>query len=272
MTSEEQLPVDHLEMADGADISEDVPTPVALDARYRCGMSRHISPALWERLDRACTEIRTLEPRTTFSRAGERLRHSALLLEGLMVRYVVSNRGPQPNRQMVSIQVPGDFVDLHALPLKHLDHDVATLTQARIALFPHDALEEIIAADPEHARTLWKLTMIDASIHRHWIYRGGTLRAMAAMADFLCEMETRLSACGLVDQGNVPLPLLHSDLSEICGISNVHVSRVARDLRDAGLSTVRDGVAQIHDRPALQKLANFDPGYLYLPPDGGAPH
>lgn len=272
MSSEDQLPRETLEVEDGADRAPDHPAPACLDARYHCGMARHISPALWRRLDHACTEIRTLGPRETFSTAGETVRFSALLLEGLMVRYVVSDRGPQPSRQMVSIQVPGDFVDLHALPLKRLDHDVCTLTRARIALFPHEALERIIAASSEDARTLWKLTMIDASIHRHWIYRGGTLRAMAAMADFLCEMDTRLSACGLVDHGRVPLPLLQSDLAEICGISNVHVSRVAKDLRDAGLSTLRDGLAQIHDRSALQKLAGFDPGYLYLPPEGGAPH
>lgn len=265
MTTNGQDPADTVALDDAMAPSEARRRPLALDSRFRCGMARHMSEPLWRRLGGACTEIRRLPPRACLSKAGDPLRQSALLLEGIMVRYVGNVEGARAGRQLVSMQLPGDFVDLHALPLERLDHDVCTLTMARVALFPHGALREFIAADPEDARTLWKLTMIDASIHRHWIYRGGTLRAMAAMADFICEMHARMGACGLVKEGRVPLPMLHSDLAEICGISNVHVSRVVKDLRDGGLCTLRDGVAEIHDGPALRRLAGFDPAYLYLP-------
>ena len=47
---------------------------------------------------------------------------------------------------MVAIEVPGDFVDLHSFPLGCLDHDVSTLTEVRVAVFPHAKLRRLLEA------------------------------------------------------------------------------------------------------------------------------
>ncbi|MEQ8898695.1 MAG: Crp/Fnr family transcriptional regulator [Roseovarius sp.] len=230
-------------------------------------MVGQLDPNLWAQLQRCCSDIRTMGPRETLSKAGEPLDKSALLLEGIMARYVRGPANGASSRAMVSIQVPGDFIDLHGLPMKVLDHDIGTLTQVRIAMFPHAKLDRIIAGSPDHARALWRLTMIEASVHRHWLFRTNRLRALASMADFICEMDQRLRHAGEVDGACIPLPLLQLDLAEITGLSTVHISRVIRDLRESGLCTVRDGHAEIHDRERLRALAGYDPSYLYLPAD-----
>jgi CRP-like cAMP-binding protein len=91
-------------------------------------------------LEKAIFEIRTIDARRTVVQAGEILSVSMLLLEGFMCRYLDDREGM---RQLVAVQVPGDFLDLHAYPLKILDHDVASLTAATIAVIPHKALDEI---------------------------------------------------------------------------------------------------------------------------------
>ncbi|MFC4671665.1 Crp/Fnr family transcriptional regulator [Seohaeicola nanhaiensis] len=242
------------------------PQTEALDSRYRCGMVGRVDAALWQKLQAACEEIRDLDAREIFSRAGEPMTHSALLLEGTMVRYISGGGRSGPDRALVSIQVPGDFVDLHGLPLKYLDHDVSALSEARIALFANADILRIMEASADHSRQLWWLTMIDAAIHLHWLFRTNRLRAAAALADFICEMDVRLSACGLVVDDHMPLPLLQSDLAEVTGLSTVHVSRICKELREAGLCTIRDGGARLHNREGLRKLARFDDRYLYPPP------
>ncbi|MFN0262237.1 helix-turn-helix domain-containing protein [Tepidamorphus sp. 3E244] len=227
------------------------------------GMVGRLSKDLWDRLCAACSDIRLVGPKEYLSKAGEPITESALLLDGIMVLCIAPNAVRPDSHLMVAIQVPGDFVDLHGLPLGCLDHDVRTLTASRIAFFPHAALEEIME-DVEHARSLWELTMIDAAIHRHWTYRSGRLRALASMADFLCEYDLRMQQAGRAVEDRLPMPLMQSDLAEVTGLSKVHVSRVLKDLRDAGLCTVRNGVAEIHDRPGLRKIAGYDPAYLYL--------
>lgn len=237
--------------------------PPTIPERYRCGMVATLDIGLWQKLDAVCSDVAVLPRRHTLSRAGEPLRQSALLLEGVMCRYIRQTDDDTGNRAMVSIQVPGDFVDLHALPLGHLDHDVCTLTEVRLAFFTHDDLLRIMGQSAEDARALWRLTMVDAAIHRHWIYRNARLRAMASVSDFLCEMDIRLRACGAVVGNRFELPLLQADLADILGLSNVHVSRVCKDLRDAGLCTIGAGQVTVHDREGLQRMAGFDPGYLY---------
>lgn len=230
----------------------------------RTGMVHRLPEPLWDRLQALCERIDTLPPRAVMTHAGALLDHSALLIDGLMVRHVTGGGG---NRQMVSLQVPGDFVDLHALPLGRLDHDVLTLDACRVALFPHAALRRLMAESEEDARAMWALTMIDASIHRHWTFRMGSLRAMAGLANFLCETALRLDLCGRGDGERYPIPLTQPELADVCGMSVVHIGRVLRDLREAGMCTLREGVLTIRDRAALEKAGNFDPGYLYLPWD-----
>ncbi|GGL63222.1 Crp/Fnr family transcriptional regulator [Wenxinia marina] len=232
------------------------------DTNYT-GMVRRLSPDLWRRLSEAHSGSIDLSPREVMTRAGQRLHRSALLLDGIIAREVTDRGG---NRQIVSIQVPGDFVDLHGLPLKQLDHDVVAMGPARVALFEHDDLERLMGDDAEYARALWSLTMIDASISRHWTFRMGQLRALAGMANFLCEMQIRLQLCGRAD-GSTPfaLPWTQGELGQICGMSVVHVNRVLRDLREAGIATVRNGEATMHDRARAERIGLFDAGYLYLP-------
>ena len=114
-------------------------------------------------LEKAVFEIRTIDARKTVVQAGDTLSVSMLLLEGFMCRYLDDREGM---RQLVAVQVPGDFLDLHGYPLKVLDHDVASLTAATIAVIPHKALDDINATMPELTRKLWFSTLLDAAMHR----------------------------------------------------------------------------------------------------------
>lgn len=57
-------------------------------------------------------------------------------------------------------------------------------------------------------------------------------------------------------------PLTQYHLADTLGLSAVHVNRVLRQLREAGLATFRDGHVTFHDYRGLVDLAGFDPAYL----------
>lgn len=212
-------------------------------------------------LEAAISDQKVYAPRATIVRAGQTVNFSTFLFEGIMSRYVDDRKG---QRQLVAIQTPGDFVDLHAYPLKHLDHDVGTITGARVGIIPHANLHRIQRERPELARKLWFLTLLDAAMHRTWVFRLGRLKAIARVAHFFCETNAKLFAVGHSDGERFNLPLTQFDLAEICGLTSVHVNRVLRELRERGLCTFRAGAVEIHNRMALAKLAEFDLEYLYL--------
>jgi len=216
------------------------------------------------RLEAAIEEVRVVEPRKRIVRAGETLSFSTLLIEGFMCRYIDDRRGL---RQLVAFHVPGDFVDLHGYPLRTLDHDVATLTSATIATVPHTALAEIERDAPEMARKLWFATLLDAAIHRAWLFRLGRLDGIGRVAHFLCETNARLMLAGLSDGRRFAFGLTQNDLAEICGLTNVHVNRVIRALREEQLCLFRSSLVEILDLKRLAARGQFDPTYLYIDED-----
>jgi len=213
------------------------------------------------RLESAISEVRTYGRRQTVIRHHTPLDVSLYLVRGYMCRYIDNNQG---DRQLVSIQVPGDFVDLHGYPLKLLDHDVATLTDVDVAVCRHVDLDLLVAEEPILARKLWFSTLLDAAIHREWIFKLGRLPSHGRVAHFICETELRLRAVGLSDGQRFALPLTQPDIAEICGLTSIHVNRVLRDLRERDLATVRSGFVEIHDGRGLARMGEFNPAYLYV--------
>lgn len=218
-------------------------------------------------LETAISEVRTYDPRTTIVEAGQQVDVSTLLLEGIMSRFIQDRKGL---RQLVAIHVPGEFVDLHAYPMRELDHAVGTLTAATIAIVPHDALKKILDPRPELARKLWFSTLIDAAMHRAWLFRVGRLDAVGRVAHFLCEMNARLQAVGLSDGRRFVLALTQADIAEICGLTTVHTNRVLRQLREMGLCQIRASLVEVEDAKGLAHRGNFLPDYLYLNPASDA--
>lgn len=212
-------------------------------------------------LEGAISQTQTFPAGKIVVRQGIPVHISTLLVEGFMTRHVDA---PDGKRHLVAVHVPGDFVDLHAYALKQLDHDVGALTDVSVAIFTHDSLERIQAVDARLTRRLWFLTLLDAAMHRHWIYRLASLNAVQRVAHFLCEMNARLTAIGASDGSTFTLPMTQSDIGEVCGLTNVHVNRVLRELREDGLCQVRSSQVHITDIPGLTATALFDPGYLYL--------
>lgn len=212
-------------------------------------------------LERAIVQVKSVPPRTTLVRTGDRLSQSTLLLDGLLCRSKDDRNGV---RQMVALHVPGEFVDLHGYPLKVLEHDVASLTAVTVAIVPHAALDRIVEEMPTLTRKLWYATLLDAAMHRAWLFRLGRLDAPGRVAHFLSETNARLIAAGLSDGRRFALGLTQVDLAEICGLTSVHINRVMRQLREEGLCAFRSSLVDIQDPAGLAARGEFDPDYLYL--------
>ena len=213
------------------------------------------------RLEAAIERVETYPARKVISRRGDRMRYSTLLISGHICRYMDARDG---FRQLLSYHVPGDFVDLHGFPTKFIDHDIAAITEATVALVPHERLDAIMADEPHLARLLWFSTMLDAAMHREWVFRIGRLDAIGRLAHFLCETYLRMAAVERGADGVFDLPFTQQDLGEACGLTSVHVNRVVRRLREDGLAIVARGTVQIRDFDRLARLGEFESNYLYL--------
>lgn len=184
-----------------------------------------------------------------------------LIAEGLVARTVALSGG---TRQICSIHVPGDFVDLHGLLLRVMDHSVVALSAGRAIFVPHEEVRKITRVSAHLTRMLWMLTAIDAAIQRAWIASLGRRSTVGHLAHLLCEIYLRLEAVKLAADSKFVLPLTQAELADVLGVSPVHANRSVQQLRGTGLITWARGTLHIRDFAALSALAEFDPVYLNL--------
>jgi CRP-like cAMP-binding protein len=231
--------------------------PHLLKVRARHSISAEEEAAI----RRAIREVRDLPADRTFIRAGELLNFSTLLLEGLMCRFKDLRNG---ERQITEINVAGDFADMHSYTLKRLDHNLMTLSPCRAAVMQHDDARQLFLDHPRLHDIYWFGTNLDAAIHREWALSLGRRDAKARTANLFCELRVRLEIVGLADESGYALALTQTDLAECLGLTSVHVNRVLKELRESGLVEFRGGRVTILDLAGLERVAEFDPTYLYL--------
>jgi CRP-like cAMP-binding protein len=218
-------------------------------------------------LEQSVADIRTHPPRHSLAVAGKPIHLSTYLIEGFICRYMDDRNG---GRQLVAVHVPGDFVDLHGYPLTRLDHDVATLGTCKVAYVRHETLDELLQVRPNLTKLLWFSTLLDAAMHREWIFRMGRLDAVSQLAHFFCEIEAKLRAVGRSDGRSFDLPLTQADLGEACGMTPVHINRMLKELRERKLLQIQRGKVIVHDLAALRQLCEFDPTYLFIEESGNS--
>ena len=177
-------------------------------------------------------DLRGAATRTNKYRRGEtivpadtELTHSTYVEQGLAHRFKDLLGG---QRQSLELGIPGDFVDLHSMLMKRIDHDVAALTDCLTVSFPHERLLEVTAKHPHLARVLWLTTVIDAAIHRQWILSLGARDALQRMTHFFCETMVRKQAVGLADSEGYELPITQSELAEMLGMTAVHAKHLGQ--------------------------------------------
>ena len=196
-------------------------------------------------------------------RSGEKLDHSMLLMSGFAQRCKFAADGA---RQIVEVNIPGDFTDLHSFILKRLEHEVVAASRCDVAAVPHSELGRVSEQFPRLARVFWFQTLIDAAIHREWMLVLGKKRSRSRVAQFFCEMHVRLGIVGLADGDSYALPFSQQELADITGMTPVHLNRSLKELRDAGQVSFRGGQVELCDPAGLSRSAQFDPNYLHIGP------
>ena len=194
-------------------------------------------------------------------REGDNPTNVTLLQSGLLCRHKHVAEG---KRQILSFHIPGDIPDLQSLFIDVMDHTLAAVVRSNIVLIRHEAVRNLLKRRVELAALLWRDTLIDASIFREWMTGIGRRDAKARIAHLFCEMVTRMNAVGLSDTHLCDLPITQLDVADALGLTDVHVNRVLKELREHGIVEFRHGLITVLDWEALQDAGEFDPAYLHL--------
>jgi len=208
----------------------------------------------------SATDFRLFAAGATIVEHGERPQICTLLVKGFASRFNYTEEG---GRQITAVHVAGDFVDLHSLPLKRMDHGIGALSECLVLYFPHSNLVRVTEEHPHLTRLLSMLTMLDAAIHRRWLVAMGRTSSLSHMAHFLCELYLRLEAVGQAADCHMELPLTQAELADVLGISAVHANRILQELRGRQLLTWEGSHIHLVNWPFLVAEAQFSDEFLF---------
>ena len=180
--------------------------------------------------------MRVVEPHQYIAREGMEGDESSLIVGGFAYRQKVTLEG---SRQILSVHMEGDFVDLEGSLLRIADHSI-------------------------QAQAMWVDTLIDASIFREWLLNIGQRDARARLAHLFCEFSRRLEVAGLVRNGGYELPMTQEQLADATGMTSVHVNRTMKALERDGLISREKRFVKIPDWERLRDVAGFSELYLHL--------
>jgi CRP-like cAMP-binding protein len=198
-------------------------------------------------------------------RERELATHSCLMLSGYSIRSKVLASG---NRQIVSIHMKGEMVDLQNSMLEVADHSVQMLTAGKVAMIPRGEIIRLTLERPTVTQAMWIDTLVDASIFREWIANVGRRDARTRVAHLLCEFAVRLRVAGLGEETHYDLPMTQEQLADATGLTSVHINRTLKALEKEGLIERPNARAiYIGDWRKLAEIGDFDTNYLHLPPN-----
>lgn len=193
---------------------------------------------------------------------GDAPTDSCILLNGFAFRHKSAGSG---GRQILSIHMKGDIVDLQNALLPHSDHNVQMLTEGEVAYIPIAAIRALALHHPRVGMAMWHETLVEGSIFREWILNIGRRDAYARIAHLLCEFSLRLQRAELGRQQEYELPISQDQLADAVSLTPVHVNRTLMRLEEEGLIARDRRAIRIHDWRALATVADFNPDYLHLP-------
>jgi CRP-like cAMP-binding protein len=218
--------------------------------------------------------LQDLEKEPVHVSAGDRLRDQGrpftdliLIREGWASTFYEVGDGA---RQVIYFHVSGEFAGLHDIPYDRAITTTVALTDVMICRLPRRRLMELIERSPRVAALLFMTQMQQEATLVERIVSLGCRSALKRTAHLLLELESRRGSAAISVGEHIPLS--QRQLADCLGLTDVHVNRCVRKLKDVGAIAVGRNRLRVLDVEALERYAKFDDAILDPSPENmGAP-
>lgn len=185
-----------------------------------------------------------------------------LISSGWAVSYRMLSNG---RRQIINFLIPGDFACLGAAVNATSDCFVDATTTLSAIAFPRNSLKDLFRMSNGAGDIALYCMAREASIITEHLTSVGQRTAHERFIHILLELWIRLRQAGLCSGRDFTLPALHRDIADALALSDVHLSRTVKGVREQGLfeaDFLRRRVTVLDLDKAIRESA-FDAGYLW---------
>ena len=221
--------------------------------------SAFLSPEDQQALAEITTAPRSLRAGVDLVSEGEQTGSVYVITEGWACRYKTTRNG---GRQITGLAIPGDLCNLDSFLLPQVSFGVRALTAATVVGLPRARVQALAAERPGVARAFTWFAIMENAILSQWVLSLGRQSARARLAHLLCELSIRLGG-EYENQASFELPITQEQISDVIGLTAVHVNRTMQQLRSERLIAYQGRQFTILDKAALHRAGEFDGSYLY---------
>jgi CRP-like cAMP-binding protein len=188
-------------------------------------------------------------------RGGEPLSGVYLLCSGWAQRFLLLPNGDQV---IVQLHLAGDLVGVGSALLGTAAHyNVAALTPVTVRVLDPERVSSIFSTSPELGRKLAATLARRERVVDFRLLNLGRRRTDERVAALILYIYARQQRLGLAHDHSFLLPLSQEQIGDIVGAHAIHINRVLRSLREAGLVTVQNREVRIGDLDRLRRFGCF---------------
>ena len=158
--------------------------------------------------------------------------------------------------------LPGDTSDINNALIAKTDHSIRAVTNVEALRVSYRDLKEVLRSSPSITRAFSRAKMAIEASQRALLIGIAHLPATTRLAHFLCEVTYRIHGIADDTTERRSVPLTQIELGSALGMSNVHVNRVIRTLREKDLVAVGPANITVVDWEGLAKFSEFSPDYM----------
>jgi CRP-like cAMP-binding protein len=186
-------------------------------------------------------------------RPGEAPGRIIILRQGWALRSAMTSDG---RRQVLSILLPGDIAGGELVMRDKVRMPVQSVTPVEYCAFDITHLKEIVEEDTALVWTFIDICLSSREASDARLIDLGRHNAEQRLARLILDLRRRLRARGLSDGATIPFPLRQQTIADALGLTQVHVSRVMRSLRQSRILQTKAGQLTILDMDALMAVAD----------------
>jgi CRP-like cAMP-binding protein len=158
-------------------------------------------------------------------------------------------------RAIVDVFLPGDMIGLDSALHSRQQEEIVTLTAVTLrAITAEDALIDLMGCRSAALYITWLLVQRQQRADR-LLAAISCLDAPGRLAMMVLEFYTRLRRRKLIAGSTYNLPLTQVQIGNYLGLTMVHINRVLRSLREAGIVNLERHCVTILDLERLTRLA-----------------
>lgn len=202
-------------------------------------------------------EEKTFPARTILWHAGDHAPDILLIKEGWCFRYNLLFDG---RRQIFTLFTGGDLVSPRLIMMPQVSYSLQTIDRMTALTVKRDRLREALLKD-ENAREVFdRICYTQHVYYDQRMVELGRLNATEKICALLLRLVEKMDALGLGDNGTYKVPITREIISDLLGLTSVHVSRTMSVLQDEGAIQWDRGELQIFDLEKIrQALPKFYP-------------